>query len=437
MQNGKNVVVLGSDQAHLDLMAQERSLERFNLVSALTFEECQPPSETVDFDRLYEKARSQLDAMPEPPAGLVAYYDFPVTSLAALLRRDFGLPGASVTAVAACEHKYWMRCAQQAVMPERTPRFSALNPFDPDGAIQAAPPFPFWVKPIKGHSSVLGFRVENEKDLRKALKACRQKIHLFGSPFNQFLAHVDDIPDEVRAYDGNFAIAEEMITAPEQFTLEGYVFSGQIRFYGAVFSVRGGKSQSSFSRFQYPADLPEDVMAECQQMTEALIGQLGYDNSPFNIEFFWDPDSGALNLLEINPRISKSHAPLFKMVDGVSHQKLAAEMSVGERPTMPVREGRDRCAAKFMLRSYEEDGVVVRMPSDSELDELRRILPDIKVDLIAREGTRLSEMPFQDSYSYELADVFLGAQSGDMLEDAYRRCVDTLTVHIKPMPESV
>lgn len=429
------LIVIGGEETHLKLIERTPSMARWDVVPVLDFEECQPPSETIDFDRLYEKARAGIDALDDLPTALIGYYDFPVTSLVALLRRDYGLAGATPEAVATCENKYWMRCEQKKVMPDSTPRFAALNPFDPDGALDKAPPFPFWLKPVKGHSSVLGFKVENEADLDKALHACRQKIHLFGGPFNQFLAHLD-VPDAIAGTDGNFAIAEEMISAPRQFTLEGYVFEGETEIYGAVDSLRAGKSSSSLSSYQYPADLPDEVIERCRDVTHTFLSHIGFDGSPFNVEFFWDPRTGALNLLEINPRISKSHAPLFLMVDGASHQKVAAELSAGERPEMPYRQGKEDVAGKFMLRSYEEDGIVVKMPSDEELAELQRILPDVEIDCIATEGTRLSDMPYQDSYSYELADLFLGGDHRQLLEDAYRRCLDSLTVLIKPLPEA-
>ncbi len=327
-----------------------------------------------------------------------------------------------------------MRQEQAKILPDDTPAVAALNPFAPKDARRAAPPYPFWLKPVKGHSSVLGFKVEKDRDLEEALAACRQKIHLFGTPFYQFVAHVD-VPEEIAPYDGNFAIAEEMISAERQFTLEGYVFEGETVIYGAVDSVRAGSTASSFARYQYPADLPDAVIARCRDLTGQILAHFGYDGSPFNVEFFWDPKTDRLNLLEINTRISKSHAPLFAMVDGASHHKVAIELSMGRRPDMPVRSGKDSFAAKFMLRSFEPDGLVVRMPHEDEITELKRLLPDVQVELIAQENGRLSDLPYQDSYSYELADLFLGGQSPQMLEDCYNRCLDSLTVLIKPLPK--
>lgn len=205
--------------------------------------------------------------------------------------------------------------------------------------------------------------------------------------------------------------------------------------YGAIDSIRAGQHNSSFSRYQYPARLPDAVLEKARGMTERMMDALGYDGSPFNIEFFWDPETDALRLLEINPRISKSHCPLFRMVDGVSHHKVAIDLSLGRKPEMPTREGKDRIAAKFMWRSVEADGIVKRVPDEREIADLERILPDLDLNILVEKEQQLSTMFYQESYSYELAVVFLGGETEEMVEDAYRMCIDCLPIHLKPLPE--
>lgn len=430
----KQIIVLGADDYNLGLIKDIPGAKDWDLVPALTREDVQPASGRIDFNELYEQARSVIDDKGGEPDAIIGYLDFPVTPLEALLRQDYDLPGATPEAVARCEHKYWTRLEQRKILPDRTPVIHALNPFDPDKAKKDAPDFPFWLKPVKGHSSVLGFMVEDEKDLDAALHACRQRIHLIGEPFNQFLSRVDH--DDVGHIDGNYAVAESLISADRQFTLEGYVRNGETVIYGAVDSVREGHHQSSFSRYQYPADFPEDVLEKAHEISAAFMKQVGYDGSPFNIEFFWNPETGDLHLLEVNARISKSHSPLFRMVDGVSHHKVAIELALGRKPDMPKGKGKDKVAAKFMLRSFEGDGIVKRVPSEDELADLKRILPDIDANIHVQKDVQLSTLFYQDSYSYELADIFLGGNDEEMLEDAYARCVDSLPIFIKPLPKA-
>ena len=325
------IIVVGASEFDLELIRSIPEAKEWDVVPALGKEDVQPPSGRIDFFDLYERATEIIKETGKAPDAIAGDLDFPVTSLVSLLRRDFNLPGASVEAVAKCEHKYWMRCEQKKAFPTSTPGFRAVNPFAPDEAKASALVYPFWLKPIKGHSSVLGFMVEDEKEFEEALHICRQKIHLIGEPFNNFLDEVERDP-EVSDIDGNYAIAESLISASRQFTMEGYVWNGDVHIYGVVDSIREGQHNSSFSRYQYPADIPDDVIERAQEMSAKFLAQIGYDGSPFNIEFFWDsessPESDDLRLLEINPRISKSHAPLFRMVDGVTHHKVAIDLEV-------------------------------------------------------------------------------------------------------------
>ncbi|MDQ4115461.1 MAG: biotin carboxylase, partial [Actinomycetota bacterium] len=49
------------------------------------------------------------------------------------------------------------------------------------------------------------------------------------------------------------------------------------------------------------------------------------------------------------------------------------------------------------------------------------------VDVIVAEGDRLSELPAQDSYSYKLANIYLGGADEQDLTDKFRRCAQMLT----------
>ncbi|MDT8410180.1 MAG: D-alanine--D-alanine ligase [Wenzhouxiangellaceae bacterium] len=431
----KVIVVIGSDDHNLALIRAIPEAGAWDIRPVLRWADVQPDHGRIDFNDLYRRARTEIDSLGGKPDAIIGYLDFPVTSLVSLLSRDYGLPGATPEAVARCEHKYWMRQIEHKVFPGTAPKVVAVNPFEPKKAWREALDYPFWLKPVKAHSSVLGFMIEDDADLDRALHACRQKLHYFGEPFDDFLEHLKQ-PGGSAEVGGNHAVAEELVSAPHQFTFEGYVWEGEVTIYGAVDSIRIGEHNSSFSRYQYPAALPGEVLEKAKDMTGKMIDGLQYDGSPFNIEFFWDPGTGALKILEINPRISKSHSPLFRMVDGVSHHKVAIDLSLGRKPDMPLREGKDEIAAKFMWRSLEADGIVQRVPDDREVAHLRRLLPDLELEVLVEKGLQLSTLFYQDSYSYELAVVFIGGDSEEMLEDSYRMCVDCLPIHLKPLPET-
>ena len=117
-----------------------------------------------------------------------------------------------------------------------------------------------------------------------------------------------------------------------------------------------------------------------------------------------------IRLLEINARISRSHAPLFQLVDGAPNHQIPIELVLGQRPRFPRGNGAFRWAAKFMLRVHE-DAVVERSPSARVIERIRARYPDVRVRVLAPRGTQLSELVFQDSYSFEIAEIYIGANS--------------------------
>ncbi len=385
-------------------------------------------------DELRERAREIFAAAPGGVDAVMGFWDFPTTVCVPLFARDAGLPGPSLEAVTRCEHKYWSRTEQKKALGEMIPDFQAIDPFADDPAGQVRIRYPFWIKPVKAHSSFLGFFIDSAQALEKVIPEIREKIGVVARPFNEFLAHVD-LPPEIAEVDGYHCIAEEIISSGVQATLEGYAWKGAVQVFGVVDSIRSGRHRSSFSRYQYPSKLPRRVQARMIEAARRLIRAIDYEGAPFNIEFFWDHRNDRIWLLEVNSRISKSHSPLFLMVDGATNQKVALDLALGRQPQIPYRQGRHKLAGKFMMRLFKDkigDGVVEAVPSQEDLDRIAEAYPEARVDLLVKEGTRLSDLSFQDSYSYEIAVVFLGADRQKQLLDRFKRVEEFLKFDIRP-----
>ncbi len=426
-----NIFILGLDPFNAQELQSIREAESHRFVKLLGYEQVvHPEGGQVDFDALLADAEAQLRRFAGPVDAIVSYWDFPSSALAGVLRNRLGLPGPTNEAIAKCEHKYWSRLEQRAVVPDLVPAFCAVDPFAEDPLRDIALDFPYWIKPIKAHSSHLGFKIRRPEDLRLHLPQIRAKISNFGVPCDQFLGHVE-LPEAVRPVNGHWCIAESIISAGQQCTLEGYVCDGEVTVYGVVDSLRSGLHRSSFSRYQYPSQLPRRVQQRMIAAAAKVMTRFGYDQAPFNMEFYWERRSDRIHLLEVNSRISKSHCPLFRLVDGASHQEVMIDLALGRRPDFAQRQGRHRLAGKFMVRVYE-DGVVKRLPSQAELDRVRELFPEVRVHLLTEEGARLAHLPYQDSYSFELAEIFLGADDQPGLLEKYRRCLDILTFDVRP-----
>lgn len=422
----RNIFVLGLDEWNREQLESIRGASNYRFHSLLDYDELVNPSH-YPVARLLEKARDQLREFPGEVNGIIGHWDFPTSTLLPFLNAEFGLHGACIAAVMRCEHKYLSRRHQQIVAPHVVPRFQVINPFQPPDWSELDLRPPFWIKPVKAFSSYLGFRIRNQRDFEHALEANRIGIGLIGEPFNYLLGKAG-LENETGIVDGFHCIAEEIISG-HQCTLEGYVHRGTPHVYGVVDSFRG-PNHSSFERYEYPSTLPRRVQERMIQVAGHFLEAIGYDNAPFNMEFFHDRRRDLIHLLEVNPRISKSHCPLFQMVTGASHHEVAVEVSQGIQPAYPQNGGGYRRAAKFMLRRYTGDATVAHAPHAEEIAEIEALIPGVRIHLHVRPGMRLSQLPSQDqdSYSYEVAMLFVGADSRRALFNKAARARDLLDI---------
>jgi hypothetical protein len=420
-----NVFVLGLDDINLEALQELRCAGGCRFRHLLSVEELLE-SHDLHMGELLEKAERQLDSFQGSVDALVGYWDFPVSSMVPILCQRRDLPGPDLTAVVKCEHKYWSRLEQAKAITEH-PGFGVVD-LTGDAEVPPGVSFPMWLKPVQGASSELAFKVEDRDEFDRAVEQIREGLDENGGAFGFVLGHVD-LPPEVTEVGSRACLAEEAVTG-RQITVEGYSYAGDPRPYGIIDSINYPDT-TSFLRFQYPARVPEDVAQRLVDISRRVMRQIGLRWGTFNIEYFWDEATDAINLLEINPRHSQSHAFIFEYVDGLPHHQIMVDLGLGREPMFVHGEGEYDIAAKWHLRRFE-DGVVRRSPSPEEVAEVEGQVPGVKVSIVAEEGQRLSELPHQDSYSFELADLHIGARDEDELCDKYDRCVQRLRFEIDP-----
>lgn len=379
----------------------------------------------IDFEGALAEAQRQLDAFDGPIDAIIGFWDFPVTTMAPILCARYGLRSSSLESVVKCEHKYWCRLEQAEVIDE-LPAFGLV---ELDGDEARPPPgvsYPMWIKPVKSTAGVLAFLVRDDDEFRRATTEIHRRIDRIGKPFDSVLARVD-LPPEIDRVGGTACIAEEALKGA-QATVEGCRFDGEVRVYGVVDSIHY-PGRPTFQRYQYPSSLPEQVVERMADLSVRVIDRIGLE-STFNIEYFWDREADTINLLEVNPRHSQSHAPLFAYVDGVPNHQFMVRIALGLPPELPEPgAGGYGVAAKWFIKRFA-DGVVRRVPSPEEIAEVERDFPGTIVNLTVQPGDRLSELPLQDSYSFQLGHVYMGAADESDLKERYERCLARLRVEI-------
>lgn len=422
-----NIFVIGLDDLNEAVLHRLPDAEQYRFHKLLTLETLLAPDR--NFLALLAAARLQLNAFVGRIDAIVGFWDFPTSMMVPILCAEYGLPAASLRSVVACEHKYWSRLKQREAITE-IPAFGLL---DESGTVPKLPEgtqFPVWIKPVKSVSSEGAFYVADEQALTICLELMQQANERIAKPFEDVLAMLD-LPPEV-AYAGAGGCIVEEPARGLQFTVEGVVRVHEVHVYGVVDSVHvaGG---SSFLRYQYPSGLPEDVLARATDVTERVIPAMGLEHTTFNVEYFWDPETDLLRLLEINVRHSQSHALLFDKVDGVANHIHMLDIGLG-RPFRPVRgHGEVAMAAKWFVRHFS-DGVVRSAPTAEEVKALEEAHPGTVIKLEVQAGDRLGNSIGEDSYSYVLAQIFTGGSGEAELQEIHDACVEGLHFEIDKVP---
>jgi hypothetical protein len=413
----RNIFVIALDEFNLETMKSLPEYRRYAFHSLLPKDDVLK-AEEYDYEELLAAANTELEAFDDTVDGIVTWWDFPSSGLAPVLSERWDLYGPSLRSVVVLEHKYWSRLAQRAVAGEHVPAFAAFDPFDEDALDQIehrGVKYPFWLKPVKSVGSYLGFRIDSPEDWEPAITTMREEIAQFGDPFDQALDRVE-LPPDVEAVGGVACLAEGIIGG-WQCTLEGYVSHGEPHVYGTVDSLRM-PGVSTFRCYQYPSRLPTPIQRRMEQIAKDVVVQAELDHCCFNAEFFYDEAQGQIWILEINTRLSQSHCDLFRKVDGASSQRAMLSLSQGRAPRMLHRQGEFNVAGKYFLRTTE-DGLVRSAPSEEDLAAVKERFPGTRIEIDAKGGDRLSELPVQETYSYELGRVFVGADDHEQLDQRF------------------
>ena len=433
----KNVFVIGMNELNKQRMERLLGAEEIEFLPLLDYASIY---ETKDFHMaaLIEVAERQLDehvAAGGSIDAIIGYADFPVSTMLPVLAKKYGTRSASLESLLKCEHKFWSRVVQREAIPDHIPAFTAFDPFDDEALAKigkAGLSFPFFVKPIKSSGSRLGFRIDNPEDFDYAIERFRAEIGAYGEPF-QHILDMADLPDDVRAVQGGYCMAEQVIGG-RQCTLEGYVQNGEVVPYGVVDSIRYPQVLSFFY-YMYPSKLPPRVQEKMGEITKTVMAHIGYDNSAFNIEYFWDEVQDRIWLLEINTRIAQSHCDLFEKVDGRSHQQVALDLGLGQKPRMPQGEGGFNVGAEFFYRVFFKNATVARVPTPEEVEAAAAKVPGTTIIPQVKEGMRLTDLPEQDAYSFAIACIWMGANSQSSLLWHYERVIKALDFEFSDLEE--
>lgn len=349
-------------------------------------------------------------------AGVTSGVGYPGMPVSSLMAERLGLPGPQVGKVLLCEHKYYSRLAQQALLPNAVPNFFLINPADLDGLPERLD-YPLFLKPVKSCFSINADSIRDAEMFRRKVGSS-MLAKGFLKPLNDLLRAHTDFP-----LDASYLIAESLLEGA-QVSLEGYVFHGKVHVLGIVDAVMYPRT-ISFERFEYPSSLSEEVQSRMKQIAETVISGIDYDDAPFNIELIYNSRTDEIHIIEINPKMASQFTDLFEKVDGLSSYAPFLQIAIGEEPKFLRRQGPFRVAASCVLRAFENKRVI-SAPSVEEISNLIERFPDARIEISVTAGQLLSDV-MQDGKSYRYALINIGADSHDELDTKLALCKHALS----------
>jgi biotin carboxylase len=368
------------------------------------------PPEAADVDDV----RNEIAGLIERYSGVgidavVSSDDYPGAALASILAQRFGLPGVAPAVNLRCQHKYYSRLDQRRFAPEAVPAFHLLDENHLPALQELS--YPVFLKPVKSFFSVGAYRANSMSELiRRGWQSSLQES--FFRPFETALheyAHLGLGPR---------VIVEELLQGL-QVTVEGYVACGDVHVIGVVDSLMYPGTRS-FQRFEYPSALPACVQRRMAEIARKVIAGIGYDNGLFNIEMMYNPERDVIHIIEINPRMASQFADLYEKVDGTNTYDVLFDIALGNKPTFGQRQGRYRFAASCVLRTFE-NALVTGLPSAQEIEQVRKRYPDVRVEVLATQGRRLSQ-EMQDGESFRYGIVSIGGRDRDDILHTLDEC---------------
>jgi len=334
--------------------------------------------------------------------------------IAAVLAEKLGLPGNDPRAVITAQHKFYARTHYARIAPEATPRFAAF-PYSVRGRDAFPFDLPCFVKPVKATYSVLARRIDRFDDLKRLLSFWPFEkfiIKRLVKPFNDLMSWYTDC-----RVDTHHMIAEELLEGV-QLNLDGYVHEGRVHTLGIIDANMYPGTQA-FASFEYPSRIPDEARQRMNALAEKIIAGIGYRHGFFNAEFVWNPDTGRISLIEVNPRMASQLAYLYEGVDGINLYRMNLELALGDAPRLVREAPLFGHAASFALRKFDGKPLAAE-PTAEALSQVSRQFPEARLMLYLKRGAALArEMKWLGSYRYAVLNM--GAPTA---EDLYRRYAD-------------
>ena len=358
----------------------------------------------VGFDLQRFAARQARRGAEQGWVGVVSHHEQFGALAAALVAERLGLPGTAPQAILAAQHKLHARRILQQVAPEANVAFAELDA-DYGADIPAGLAYPSFVKPVKAAFSVLAREVKSRAELQAHTRFGQRELWIIRSlvePFERVCR--ERLPQAGSAH-------RMMLEAPvhgAQFNLDGWVFEGQTRALGVVDAVMYPGTQA-FMRWEHPSRLSSVVQEQALAVAGKFLSAIGFTHGMFNMEFFFDPLTQRLTVIEFNPRLASQFSDLYQRVRGLDPHGMSVALALGQDPAAwPVFQPTAGAAASLVFRSFAADAIA-HMPDRTQRAAFKREFPDALLFTQPKHGSSLAR-DFKWLGSHRYGIIHLGGR---------------------------
>ena len=346
---------------------------------------------------------------------------------AALLAERMGWPGTPVQAVLACQHKLYARQVLEQVCPQANLPFCAL-----DAAYGEPVPeglhYPQFVKPVKAAFSVLAATVHSHEELQAHTRFGAWELWVIRrlvEPFERIARQ--RLPGAGTAH----RLLLEQPVRGMQYNMDGYVVDSVLHEIGIVQAVMYPGTEA-FMRFDYPSGLARAVHDRAMEVARVFLAAIGFDHGMFNMEFFHDPASDRITVIEFNPRMAPQFSDLYLRVDGIDPHRMALELAWGRNPALLPRQTPVAGAASSFVYRVFSPSTPFTMPRPAQRAAFARQFPDgLLLEFPKPRGSMARDFKWLGSYRYAI--IHLGGAGKHELR---QRCEQASALFGWPPPYS-
>ncbi len=339
-------------------------------------------------------------------AGVLSHHEQFGALAAALVAEELGLPGTSPESILAAQHKLHARQVLQAVAPEANLDFAPLDAVY-GGPVPEGLHFPRFVKPVKAAFSVLARQVNSRADLHAHTRFGWRELWVIRrlvEPFERVMQA--RLPGTGTAH--RLMLEEPLPAHTPQFNLDGWVFKGQAHALGVVDAVMY-PGTNAFMRWEHPSRLATGVQARALDVAQRFLRAIGFTNGLFNMEFFFDPATDRLSVIEFNPRLASQFGDLYRRVQGRDAHAMSLALALGQNPDSLPRSAPTAGAAASQVYRVFTAGKAPAMPDAARQAQFKAQFPDALLFCYPKAGHSL-ERDFKWLGNHRYGIVHLGGR---------------------------